>query len=211
MQTVVFVSTSRRTVLTTRSLPRRTLTSHFTAKFSTSTNNKSNSTSKRPCMGLFNSKDKTMAETGGPTTNALDQANAAATREAGQQGSSGSLEVLNAIPRVGIDDGLQKYVLMQVVDDSGKEHYFVRGDVTASYHNDAATPLVREFESKGIMYEVLGGGRILHEACNKTIKVYGHSYGFPWANGVYQHDKSVATLKQTYTDYNSIYFDNDGY
>ena len=119
----------------------------------------------------------------GPTTNAADQAAAGATRDAGKIGSSGSVDTLSGIERVAIDDGVQKYVLVVVTDDTGKEHHFVRGDVNASYfqthfythskhffvfvcfllyvyryHNDAATPLVQELESKGIMYNVLGGG-----------------------------------------------------
>ena len=69
----------------------------------------------------------------GYTTNETDQANAAKTRAAGQIGSTTKLADIADIERAQIDDGLQKYVLVKVIDDTGTDHYFVRGNCAASY------------------------------------------------------------------------------
>ena len=161
-------------------------------------------------MGQSESK-RTMSS--GYTTNEADQRAAKETRDAGASGKKTTLENIADVPRAEIDDGLQKYVLVKVQDEGGKDHWFVRGNCGAAYHNDAATPLVRLLEDKGVYYDVVGGGRILHDAAAKSIKVYGHSYGFPWAGGEYQHDKSCEVLREKYTDYKSsdIFFENEGY
>ncbi|KAK2586344.1 hypothetical protein KPH14_010636 [Odynerus spinipes] len=54
--------------------------------------------------------------------------------------------------------------------------------------------------------EVLGGGRILHDPENKSIKVYGYSQGY----GKADHQISVDLLKKKYTDYN-ITWSDEGY
>lgn len=36
---------------------------------------------------------------------------------------------------------------------------------------------------EGISCEVLGGGRIIHSPSDKSISIYGFSYGFPWKQG----------------------------
>lgn len=147
------------------------------------------------------------------TTSAADQRAAQQTRDAGASGQKTTLENIQDIPKVEIDEGRQKYVLVKVQDEDGKDHWFVRGNCGAAYHNDAATPLVRLLEGKGVHYEVVGGGRIMHDAENKNIKVYGHSIGFPWAGGVYQHDRTCEVLREKFSDYKAsdIYFENEGY
>ncbi|XP_033229133.1 sex-regulated protein janus-A-like [Belonocnema kinseyi] len=52
----------------------------------------------------------------------------------------------------------------------------------------------------------LGGGRINHDAENKTIKVYGYSQGF----GKADHKVSVNLIKKKYPDY-EITWSDEGY
>mmetsp|Transcript_25078 Transcript_25078/g.78235 ORF Transcript_25078/g.78235 Transcript_25078/m.78235 type:complete len:185 (-) Transcript_25078:16-570(-) len=85
-----------------------------------------------------------------------------------------------------LGQGIQKYVLVQAGD-----RYFVRGDPRAAYHKDAALPLINELRNLGVAHEVLGGGRIVHDPANQQIKIYGHSFGFPW-QGAPRHDLSAA-------------------
>ncbi|KAJ8614429.1 hypothetical protein CTAYLR_000765 [Chrysophaeum taylorii] len=113
----------------------------------------------------------------GPTTNAQDQAEAAAMRKG--EGRGGTIA---GLPPCAIEDGLQKYVLIQV-----GEGHLVRGAVSAAYHRDAAQPCVEQLSALGVDYEVLGGGRIALDRASKSIKIYGFSYGFPW-QGRPRHD-----------------------
>ena len=100
----------------------------------------------------------------------------------GNGNASGDKEgSLDRFPAVAIDIGTQKYVLIEAEGPNpGQRTYLVRGNIRAEYHKDAARDTVRELGSLGIRYRVLGGGRIKHDADKKSIRVYGHSYGFPW-------------------------------
>ena len=100
--------------------------------------------------------------------------------------------------------GRQKYVLVQA-----GTRYFVRGDPRASYHMDAARPLVEELRAMEVAHEVLGGGRIQFEPEKKTIHIYGHSMGFPW-QGEYRHDLSAKVCQEAYPDF-AVTTSNEGY
>lgn len=81
---------------------------------------------------------------------------------------------------VEIEIGVQKYVLIAVNPGTDHTTYLVRGHCSAAYHKDAARQTTTELSEVGISYNVLGGGRIDHNAAAKTILVFGFSYGFPW-------------------------------
>ena len=100
--------------------------------------------------------------------------------------------------------GRQKYVLVQA-----GARYFVRGDPRASYHKDAALPLVEELRALDVAHEILGGGRIQFESDAKTIHIYGHSMGFPW-QGEFRHDLSAKVCQEAYPDY-TVTTSNEGY
>ena len=93
-------------------------------------------------------------------------------------------------PPVAIDvPGTQKYVLIQLSTDPLQ--YLVRGNCDAQYHKDAAEPTLDQLDAAGVGYDVLGGGRIQADA--SRIKIYGHSYGFPW-QGDPRHDIAGARM-----------------
>ena len=167
------------------------------------------------------------------TTNAEDQAAAAAMRTgAGSSSSSSSTTTTTTtggelFPEVKIDEGTFKYVLIEAMDpaavaaaaargDPGVEggegtRLLVRGHVGASYHRDAARATTELLTAAAWPFEVLGGGRIRHDAAAKTILVYGHSYGFPWGDEGSRHADAVEVLKRAFPDYESITWTDEGY
>lgn len=109
------------------------------------------------------------------------------------------------VPSCVIDeDCRQKYVLIQVTAPIFPEPiYLVRARMHASYHKDAAQPTLQQLNQSaipGLTYIVLGGGRIEHNLKDKEIKIYGHSYGFPWESG-YKHEISAAVVEKQFPDY----------
>jgi len=146
----------------------------------------------------------------GPTTNEADIREAAAIRKGGGgEGSAGSL--LDLVKAVGgaaiVPQGVGKYVLVQVEDDKNNIAHLVRMDPDASYHKDAARPLVAQLRQLGASYQVLGGGRINH--AGNDMLIYGHSYGFPW-RGPAQHETSAAVVRQHLSSVN-VSTSNEGY
>ncbi|KAF4658524.1 14 kDa phosphohistidine phosphatase [Perkinsus olseni] len=135
--------------------------------------------------------------TEGPTTNASDQAAAAAIRErsaasgaATNAEGEGSLlnkvasEAYRTMPGVEFDggafdwnsDNTFKYVLMEAddPDDGGKCRHLVRGLTWAEYHQESAAPTIDELEAAGLRWRILGGGRIKYNAERKSLHIYGH-------------------------------------
>lgn len=153
------------------------------------------------------------------TTNAEDQAIAAAMRRGDGGSSATSADNSSAqptsihFPAVKIDEGTFKYVLIEATDPTAipaRKMLLVRGDLRASYHRDAARPTTEALSAVGWSYEVLGGGRIRHDPVEKGILVYGHSFGFPWQNGS-RHSDTTDLLKQAYPEYTSITWTDEGY
>ena len=135
-----------------------------------------------------------------PTTTAEERAEAATLRT-----TEGAAAVAPTVAGcVFAGPGRQKYVLVQA-----GTRYFVRGDPRASYHMDAARPLVEELRAMEVAHEVLGGGRIQFEPEKKTIHIYGHSMGFPW-QGEYRHDLSAMVCQEAYPDF-AVTTSNEGY
>ena len=138
---------------------------------------------------------------GEPTTTAEERAEAATLRTT----EGAAAEVAPTVAGcVFAGPGRQKYVLVQA-----GARYFVRGDPRASYHMDAARPLVEELRAMEVAHEVLGGGRIQFEPEKKTIHIYGHSMGFPW-QGEYRHDLSAKVCQEAYPDF-AVTTSNEGY
>jgi phosphohistidine phosphatase len=149
----------------------------------------------------------------GPTTNAADQAEAAAMRTGGSAAAAGSASAsaFASLASVKIDaDATQKYVLIEATSVvEGASKYLVRGDQWADYHKDAARDTLIELGELGARYEVLGGGRIKHDSASKKIEIYGFSYGFPWADEP-RHDLSAEAVQAAFPDF-EVTISNAGY
>ena len=160
------------------------------------------------------------------TTNAEDQREAAKLRERLRQKKKKhkhSIRTAARHPRttlpssVEIDEGTHKYVLIRaLVDDDDGEggqryEYIVTSRRGASYHRNAAEPMIARLEAAGGYYhdiEVTGGGRISYNASERKIHIYGFSYGFGQAN----HAIAQRTVREDprYKDY-TVTISNDGY
>jgi len=149
---------------------------------------------------------------GEATTTPEERAEAAKMREEGtkiREDSAGDVTdaaaFFETFPAAEIsEDAKQKYVLIEA-----QGRLFVRGEKDATYHMNAAEPCVTIFQSKGIPFQVLGGGRILHDSSAKKIEIYGFSYGFPWKDHP-RHEDSKEVLAKVYPDY-KITTSNEGY
>ncbi|XP_066595155.1 sex-regulated protein janus-A-like [Prorops nasuta] len=117
-------------------------------------------------------------------------------------------DLLNAINEVDIDEyGKFKYVLIDVQDASSKK-LIVRGYARAQWHADIFEETERKVKELGkdLKTNCLGGGRILHDPDEKTLKVFGYSQGY----GKADHEVTVSILKKKYPDYN-ITWSDEGY
>lgn len=157
------------------------------------------------------------SDVGGPTTTAAERAEAAAMRHGGgaaaEPGASppaaSPTTFVDTLPSVFVPEGTWKYVLIRAEGVDGPKH-LVRGRRGAAYHMDAASPTVQALEEHGCTFEVLGGGRIRHDTDEKTILIYGHSYGFPW-NGPSLHHISRDLCSAAFPAYKSVDWTDEGY
>ena len=147
----------------------------------------------------------------GATTTPAERAEAAAMRD-GSAHNATRTEREGRLPPVEIDDGTQKYVLIEIgpLKQGGNVTHLVRGNAHAEYHKDVARATVKALEQTDIPYSVLGGGRIKHDAAAGRILVYGFSYGFPW-RGESRHAVAVEVLQKAYPSYTSITWTDEGY
>jgi hypothetical protein len=104
------------------------------------------------------------------------------------------------------EDCKQKYVLIQVDvtchDNNVSSCLLVRGARMADYHKDAARSTVHALAvMPDVSYRVLGGGRISHNPRERSIVVYGFSYGFPWPDGVTRHAEACELLRPVFPGY----------
>eukprot|EP00439_Symbiodinium_sp_Y106_P007529 s7433_g1.t1 len=109
------------------------------------------------------------------------------------------------LPDVIIDEGTFKYVPLPRLE----RKYLVRGTLGAEFHKDVALPYVRAYLKDGFGVEILGGGRILHDVPRGFLKIYGFSYGFPWADGT-GHEISAEVCSNFFSGY-EVDWTNDGY
>lgn len=118
------------------------------------------------------------------------------------------------IPDVEIAEGRHKYVLIKAIwNKTGDIQYIVTSRYGASYHNDAAEPMVAKLQRAGdgraySNIEITGGGRINCNSTTKEIEIYGYSYSFGQA--VHEISQNVIQNDSRYSDY-KITWNNDGY
>jgi len=146
-----------------------------------------------------------------PTTNAEDLREAAKLQARLKKNAKTSKHSSSSqkIPQVEIAEGRHKYVLIRASID-GEEHYIVTSRRGASYHRNAAEPMIAKLEAAGYYdIDVTGGGRIDFDEKAKSIKIYGYSYGFGQAN----HAIAQRTVQQDprYKDLYDVTISNDGY
>ncbi|VEU41819.1 unnamed protein product [Pseudo-nitzschia multistriata] len=128
----------------------------------------------------------------------------------GNNGEIDSAATYHPIPNVTMAEGKHKYVLMSaVLPNSSERQNFVVSSAFASYHRDAAEPMVAALESSGYKsVAITGGGRISLDTNKRSISVYGFSYGF----GLADHALSVSVIKndERYKDFD-VTWSNEGY
>mmetsp|Transcript_22098 Transcript_22098/g.71507 ORF Transcript_22098/g.71507 Transcript_22098/m.71507 type:complete len:211 (-) Transcript_22098:96-728(-) len=117
----------------------------------------------------------------------------------------------DTLPSCSIDVGRFKYVLFRVDLPNGESRHLVRGVAGAAYHRDAAESTANLLDYLGARYRILGGGRIEHDAAARRVLIYGHSMGFPWANGVFQHEVSAEVVRVALGQEYVIETSDDGY
>ena len=147
-----------------------------------------------------------------PTTNAEDLREAAKLqarlKETRHKKSAGRHSTIQRVPAVEIAEGRHKYVLIRASID-GEEQFIVTSRRGASYHRNAAEPMIAKLEAAGYYdIDVTGGGRIDYEVTTKSIKIYGFSYGFGKAN----HAIAQRTVQEDprYKEYD-VTISDDGY
>lgn len=120
------------------------------------------------------------------TTNAEDQKAAAEMQARLKENRHRPTLVSQRLPSVHVDEGTHKYVLIKAFLD-GEEQHFVTSKQGAAYHRNAAEPMIVKLEEAGYHdIEVTGGGRISYLSGERSMKIYGFSYGF----GRAEHDIS---------------------
>ncbi|KAH7421552.1 hypothetical protein KP509_13G063500 [Ceratopteris richardii] len=112
----------------------------------------------------------------------------------------------DTVPYVDIDEGVFKYVLIQVNDDMGNKKLIVRGDKSMAYHSDIFKHTRQVLMTLGLQAEVLGGGRISHDVAERSIHVYGFSQAYGRANHAV-----TATLLRQWFPFHAVSFSWDGY
>ncbi|XP_068626824.1 14 kDa phosphohistidine phosphatase-like [Battus philenor] len=119
-----------------------------------------------------------------------------------------SLTELSNIPKVDIDkSGVFKYILIKVYNKDKQEESpvtIVRGYAHCNYHSDILDEV--QDKLKPLECEVLGGGRISHDADFKRIKIYGYSQGF----GKADHEVTANIVKDVFPNY-TITISDEGY
>ncbi|EPT32101.1 phosphohistidine phosphatase [Toxoplasma gondii ME49] len=120
---------------------------------------------------------------------------------------------LTALPKVCVEEGVQKYVLLRVDPErnEGKRLktaiYLVRGNPQAEYHYQCALDTMKELESKGLVAEVQGGGRIECRMNDRQIEIYGHSYQYGRAD----HSITAQLIKQFFGNDFQVSWGDYGY
>ncbi|EDQ92636.1 uncharacterized protein MONBRDRAFT_22478 [Monosiga brevicollis MX1] len=113
---------------------------------------------------------------------------------------------LAAVPPVEIDQGVFKYVLIELQEANGAKRTLLRGYTHAEYHDDVYQAVRPGLDALGLKSRVLGGGRIRHVP-DQEIFVYGYSMAY----GQGDHALAVDMLRKAYPSYPKIHFSNEGY
>eukprot|EP00250_Pteridium_aquilinum_P018596 c24132_g1_i2 orf=711-1769(+) len=110
------------------------------------------------------------------------------------------------ISTVEIDEGVFKYVLIQINDSRGNQKLVVRGSKRMAFHADIFDNTKEKLKGLELQVQVLGGGRIEHHVAERIIHVYGFSQAYGRAN----HAVTVALLQQWFP-LHAVSFSWDGY
>mmetsp|Transcript_1561 Transcript_1561/g.4260 ORF Transcript_1561/g.4260 Transcript_1561/m.4260 type:complete len:149 (-) Transcript_1561:308-754(-) len=146
------------------------------------------------------------------TTNEEDQRKVAELNARLKESNDSSTSAATTrIPNVTIDDGAHKYVLIRATNAStATQEHFVVSKRGAAYHRNAAEPMVERLQQNGYTsIDVTGGGRIYLDDDNRSISIFGYSYGFGQAN----HELSKSVIEKSSTKYATydITTSNEGY
>lgn len=102
--------------------------------------------------------------------------------------------------------GTFKYVLLRVRDGAGggeasggppRSKLLVWGHPAAEYHNHLYQRAAAAAKGRGLAVDVLGGGRIEHNAEDGSLSVYGYSAAF----GPAPHEVTAALLRRWFPYY----------
>ncbi|XP_054156906.1 14 kDa phosphohistidine phosphatase-like [Oppia nitens] len=116
---------------------------------------------------------------------------------------------MDEVTDVDIDCGRFKYVLIEVKDpkDANQTKYIVRGYKRAPFHGDIVDEVEPQLRRLKLLSDCVGGGRIQHNADQKTILVFGYSQGY----GKADHSIACEILKKRFPDYKEIKWSDEGY
>lgn len=85
--------------------------------------------------------------------------------------------------------------------------YLVRGDPKAEYHYQTALDTLKALQSRNIMSDVTGGGRIDILTAEKKAQIYGYSYQY----GAADHSITAKMVKDHLGEEYTVSFGNYGY
>eukprot|EP00099_Drosophila_melanogaster_P013715 NP_476584.2 janus B [Drosophila melanogaster] len=107
---------------------------------------------------------------------------------------------LVGVPRVKITKGQNRYLLVNIHTHGFTKYgrVIVRG-ADVDNHLAVFDSILEELEPEGICAKILGGGRILNEAENKKIKIYGTSRTFGGAD--HTRTRNILQAWTTYKDF----------
>ena len=165
-------------------------------------------------LGSMATRDNSPPPAQSCTTNEHDLREAARLKDQLQADKGQTNAVATATPfskrlsSVEICDGAHKYVQLTASLD-GTEQVFVVSRKNAAYHRNAAEPFIDKLQKHGYYdIEVAGGGRVAVDSDERTVSIFGFSYGFGKAN----HELSANVVRQDerYRDFD-VSWSDDGY
>lgn len=156
------------------------------------------------------------------TTNAHDLAEAARLQQELRNNTSDpspssktTTTTTTIVPNVSIDEGANKYVLIQATNQiTFKRESFVVSKKGASYHRNAAESFLPKLQQQNLNkslftdIDITGGGRIFYSWEDKKIRVFGYSYGFGRADHALACE--VIRKDERFSDFD-IDWSNEGY
>ncbi|CDJ47614.1 14 kDa phosphohistidine phosphatase, putative [Eimeria brunetti] len=129
--------------------------------------------------------------------------------EAAEGTKQSTHEYSSSLEAVIVGDGRQKYTLIRIPkqDDMHADIYLVRGDPKAEYHYQTAIETLNALQSRNILSDVLGGGRMDVLRAEKKVEIYGYSYQY----GAADHSITAKMMKEHLGDEFIVSFGNYGY
>ncbi|XP_026191710.1 uncharacterized protein LOC34619793 [Cyclospora cayetanensis] len=120
-----------------------------------------------------------------------------------------TFEYTKSLQAVIVGEGSQKYTLIRIPkqDDMVGDVYLVRGDPKAEYHYQTALETLNSLQSRNIMSDVTGGGRMDVLKDDRKVQIYGYSYQY----GAADHSITAKMMKEHLGDEFLVSFGNYGY